>query len=950
MMLGLPLAFASPLVLFALAALPALWWLLRLVPPRPRRMRFPPTRILMDIAPKEETPSNSPWWLTLLRLLLAAIIIIAMAGPMWNPPAATSGSRGPVLLMLDDGWPSAASFEQRLRVAADIVASAESAGRAVALVPMARPVIDIPLETPSSVCERLRSLEPMPHTPDRAAIMPAIQKFLSAQPEAEIVWLTDGVDTGRTKAFVDLMAPLVTGRSMTIFNGGTAAPLALAGATNSAGGFSAKVLRANGGQAIAGRVRALDSRGLPLGEAAFAFEDGRTEADVRFDLPVEIRNEITRMDILSERSAGAVQLIDARWARRTIGVVSGATADTAQPLLSPTYYLGRALEPFADIRTVEGASPSEAIVRFIEGRVPMIVLTDVGTVTPVARDALNRFIDNGGILLRFAGTRLAGAQNDDLVPVRLRRGGRQLGGALSWETPQALAPFGRESPFADIPVPADVRVRRQVLAEPDGLLADKTWAQLADGTPLVTAEKRGQGLLILFHVTADTAWSDLPISGAFVDMLKRIAGLSAAGRPAAEGLAAVPGQPRATERVAPTRVLDGFGAFVRPPATAKPIAADWREPATFDFPPGFYGPQEGTIAVNVLGPEERLKPAEFGPLNATIERYRLGEPVDLRSPLVAAALILLLVDGLIVFLIAGGLARLPFGRRSAAASLLLAAMAGLALAPGTADAQTRRSQDRPIISTGNAADDAAIRATQSTRLAYVVTGSREVDDVSRAGLEGLTRFLSARTALEPAQPQGVDIARDELAFFPLLYWPVVAGAAEPSPQALLKLDAYMKQGGMVIFDTRDALTARPGQQSPAQATLRRILAGLDIPELEAVPRDHVLARAFFILREFPGRYAEGITWVEAIPPASEEEAARPARASDSVSPIVITANDLASAWAIDRQGNPLLPVQGEARQRELSFRFGVNLVMYALTGNYKTDQVHVPALLERLGN
>ena len=153
-MLGLPLAFASPLVLFALAALPALWWLLRLVPPRPRRVRFPPTRILMDIAPKEETPSHSPWWLTALRLLLAALIILAMAGPMWNPPAATGGARGPVLLLLDDGWPSAATFDQRQRVASEIIASAESAGRAVAFVPTSRPVVDIALETPATVRER----------------------------------------------------------------------------------------------------------------------------------------------------------------------------------------------------------------------------------------------------------------------------------------------------------------------------------------------------------------------------------------------------------------------------------------------------------------------------------------------------------------------------------------------------------------------------------------------------------------------------------------------------------------------------------------------------------------------------------------------------------------------------------------------------------------------------
>ncbi|QCI63484.1 DUF4159 domain-containing protein [Phreatobacter stygius] len=950
MMLGLPLAFASPLVLFALAALPALWWLLRLVPPRPRRVKFPPTKILIDIAPKEETPSRSPWWLTALRLLLATLIILAMAGPMWNPPATTSGARGPVLLLIDDGWPSAAAFEQRLRVANQIIASAESAGRPVAFASTAKPVITIGIETPSSVRERLRSLEPSPHTPDRSGVLPPLGRFLAAQPQAEIVWLTDGIDTGRSQAFLAQLKETVGSHTLTVYDGGTPPVLALTGATNTSGGFNALIIRAEPGPAQVGRVRALDTRGLPIGESTYAFEPGKTEAEVRFDLPVEIRNDITRLDIVGERSAGAVQLIDARWQRRTIGVISGATADTAQPLLSPTYYLGRALEPFADIRTVEGASPSEAAIRFVEGRVPMIVLTDVGTVTAEARDALNRFIDNGGILLRFAGTRLAGAQNDDLVPVKLRRGGRQLGGALSWETPQALAAFTRDSPFADIAVPADVRVRRQVLAEPDGLLADKTWAQLLDGTPLVTAEKRGRGLLVLFHITADTAWSDLPLSGAFVEMLKRIAGLSAAGRPAAEGLAGLPGQARANERVAPNRVLDGFGGFIRPPATAKPIPADWREPATADYPPGFYGPPDGTVAVNALGADERLKPLDLRPLGAAIERYRVGEPVDLRSPLVIAALILLLADGIAVFVIAGGLARLTGGRAARTAAVLLALGAMATLFGGPADAQTRRAQDRPPISTGNPADDAAVRATQATRLAYVITGSREVDEISRAGMDGLTRFLSARTALEPATPQGVDIGRDEMAFFPMLYWPIVAGAGEPTPQALLKLDAYMKQGGMVIFDTRDAATARPGQASPAQATLRRILAGLDIPELEQVPRDHVLARAFFILREFPGRHSDGSTWVEAIPPASEDEPARPARASDSVSPIIITANDLAAAWAIDRQGNPLLPVQGEARQRELAYRFGVNLVMYALTGNYKTDQVHVPALLERLGN
>src|SRR5262249_56000450 len=67
-MMGLPLGFAQPLVLLGLLSIPVLWWLLRLIPPQPRRIDFPPTRLLFQIKPKEETPQKTPWWLTLLRL------------------------------------------------------------------------------------------------------------------------------------------------------------------------------------------------------------------------------------------------------------------------------------------------------------------------------------------------------------------------------------------------------------------------------------------------------------------------------------------------------------------------------------------------------------------------------------------------------------------------------------------------------------------------------------------------------------------------------------------------------------------------------------------------------------------------------------------------------------------------------------------------------------------
>ena len=244
---------------------------------------------------------------------------------------------------------------------------------------------------------------------------------------------------------------------------------------------------------------------------------------------MELRNDIARLEIVSEHSAGAVQLLDKRWRRRTVGIMTGSTADTAQPLLASNFYLQRALAPFADVRLADKGSTAEAVTGFIDQHVPMMILADVGNVTGTVHDKLLAWVDAGGVLVRFAGPRLA-ASEDDLVPVKLRRGGRILGGALSWEKPQPLASFSHDGPFAGMTVPNDITVTRQVLAEPEAGLADRTWAALADGTPLVTAVKHGKGEIVLFHVTADARWSNLPLSGAFVDMLKRLVAILALSR------------------------------------------------------------------------------------------------------------------------------------------------------------------------------------------------------------------------------------------------------------------------------------------------------------------------------------------------------------------------------------------------------------------------------------
>ena len=933
-MLGLPLlTFASPFALAALAALPAIWLLLRVTPPQPRRIDFPPLRILFDLLPQRETPARTPWWLLLMRLAIAALLILAAAGPVWNPVA--GGGRGPLLLILDNGFTAAHDWRDRARLAMErIEAAGRDGGRVVAVLATADPAMEIQPLAPAAALDRLRALKPHPHLPDRRVHFASIERFMAASPGAEVVWISDGVAGADGQAFSEGLARVKGDGPFTVLKTERATALALAGVESAAGQLSVRLVRAEPNGRDAGALRALDQKNLPLADASFTFQPGATETEARFDLPIDMRNAIVRIEILGERSAGAVILLDERGKRRRVGLVSGATTDQAQPLLAPTYYLTRALSPYAELREGRGGA-ADAIAHLLDEQVSVLVLADIGALDRDTLARVTQFVERGGLLLRFAGSRLA-AGNDDLVPARLRRGGRSLGGTLSWDTPKTLAPFTRESPFFGLSIPGDLGVRRQILAEPDGDLARKTWASLQDGTPIVTADKRGEGLVVLFHVTADATWSNLPLTGLFVDMLRRITALSGA---MTEANAEANGG--AAQALPPQRTLDGFGVFTSPPATARAVTRAYAERATAEHPPGFYGPADAPLAVNALAIGDRLNLLDFAPLNARVAPLASAETVDFRAPLLILALLLFLGDTLASLWLSGHLGSLGARLRRVGATATV-----LILTLGSVASPEVRAEERPLPPITR--EDA--QAAQATRLAYVVTGDAQVDATSKAGLTGLTQMLASRTALEPGEPVGIDLQRDELAFYPLLYWPVVAGRPLPSDAALRRLDAFMKNGGTVVFDTRDAMSARPGgAPSPEAQQLRRMLATLDIPELEPVPRDHVLTKTFYLLDNFPGRYATGQTWVEALPLASETER-RPARAGDGVSPIVIPSNDLASAWAVGRRGEALYPVVGsDPRQREMAFRGGVNIVMYTLTGNYKADQVHVPALLERLG-
>jgi hypothetical protein len=891
--------FAAPWVLLALPALPLLWWLLRVTPPAPRSESFPAIRLLMGLHAREETPARTPWWLLLLRMIAATLVILGLARPVLDAGSTLAGS-GPVLLVVDNGWASAGDWPRRMQAANIVLDRAERAGRQVALLATAPDGTGAELQATAALPvadlrARVAALHPEPWPPDRAAAAKALGAW--HQPGTAVVYLDDGLTHGGD--FAPFAAALGEAGTVTELRGQSVLGRLLLPPRNEADQLVARLAQVP--QSLAGHavVLAQSGDGRTLARATMDLPTGAREADAAIALPPELRNRLSRLVLEGSPSAAAVVLLDERWRRRPVGILAGdlATADT--PFAGSLYYLRRALAPFTEVREADLAT-------LLQRELSVLILADRPLPAGAERDALTKWVEQGGLLIRFAGSRTAEqpiGETDSLMPVKLLGGDRQLGGALSWAEPAGVAQFGASSPFAGLTVPEEVKVNRQVLAEPSADLTGHTWAALADGTPLVTQATRGAGRVVLFHVTANADWSNLPLSGLFVEMLRRLVALSAGVAPTSDNTV-----------LAPAETLDGYGLLSTPPQAATGLRADEIAGAIASprHPPGLYGPENGRRVLN-LGANLPAPEAAPPVPGARVEDYSAAAPERALGPgLLAAAVLLLAID----LLIALGLRGLLRPSRVAAA-LLLALLA----APG---AQALESNPNPAL---------------ATRLGYIATGDAQLDAVSRAGLEGLSEYVNRRTAATLVEPDSVEPGKTDLSFYPLLYWPISADAQPLSSEQAAALNDYMSRGGIVLVDTRDSGSGA-GFAPGTGSALQRVAQGLLIPQLAPLTTEHVLARAFYLLQDFPGRYTGESVWVQ-----RDQD-----RTNDSVSPVIIGGNDWAAAWAVDENGrNPYAVIPGGARQRTLAYRFGVNLVMYALTGNYKGDQVHVPAILQRLG-
>ncbi len=873
------LTLLAPLTLLGLLALPLIWWILRISPPKPKQQIFPPLPILRGVETDEETPNATPWWLLIFRILMVALAVFALSLPLIvkdNDDAST-----PLTLVIDDSALSAPVWDDLLDEARRQVRAARRANQDVVLVIGDDTAEAVPA---SEALNRLRSAQP------RAVTSPATVPDLPGG--RRTIYLSSGATLGDADlpdALRDADATLVLPDSATDV-------IVPGDVRETADGFEADWHAVSGGRGAT--IQALNGRGEVLAAHEIVFAPGQTLATASISLPPQLRSRVARLKVAGSRASVSTLLLDDSFGRPLVGVLAPASG-TSSPLLSEDFYAEQALAPNADLfigdaEDVLSLNPSVLVM-------PDIMSSDAPEIVD--------YIESGGVLVRFAGPQLAKAP-DELVPVELRTGGRSIGGALAWETPQRLAPFPAESPFAGLETPADITVSKQVMARPGAETDARTWARLEDGSPVVTASVRGDGRIVLFHVTAGPEWSNIAISGLYVEMLKRILPLAKS-------------RPTVTSASSGEWVLDRqlgpFGQLRAPPPQVISIDdAELASPPADQFP-GLYRQGTRTVALNAVRAPETLRAIDARGLDTIQMSGR--DPRSLAGTLLGLALALLALDMVLSALLSGKLSRLRPSRALSTAAVLFIAFTAVP----SAEAQDTRVQD----------------AALGLHLAYIETGDARTDGLSDTALISLADQLTRRTTIEPVGVHGVSPDDAGLELYPFLYWPIRTDTPALTEAERTSINRYIAAGGTLVLDTADEeeRALRGGAPHPG---LARVTDGLNIGRLAKIHEDHVMTKSFYLMQVFPGRWANGPVFVETTGATSGGR--------DGVSAAIIGSNGWAAAWARDETVGTLVELSNDIpRQREMASRFGVNLAMYTLSGNYKADQVHAAELVERLG-
>jgi len=889
-----PLIFLYPWLLTALSLIPILWFILRALPPRAKKVKFSAFFLLKDISTNIKTPAHTPWWILLLRALMLFFFIIAFAEPIAQPSENIPGnSKGNVLFIIDNGWAAASNWQLRKDKINSYIARLKRENRNVIIIPTSASrksgkVNSYGPMTADNAKKWISELEPNPWFSSYNKVLKEIQKDLREKSINYTIFFSDGLKA--PKELLDITQDLIIDNNVNNpyilkYNGDKRSRL----------NFSIELLNQLNAAKDTALIAYADN-GSIVDSLEITIPSGVKNYNFSWNIVPQIKEKIFKFSLKQKNMASTIFLVNSLWRKHPVGIIASSEKKDNKDFLSDVYYLRRALEKNSKV-TINNFK------ELSKNKISALILPDSTSLTEDDKKSLMDWVKAGGFLIRFAGSNLAANVETNLLPVKLRYGQRAMSGSMTWEKPLHLAEISKKSPLYGLKIPSNIIVRQQVISNPSLELFKKTWLKLEDGTPLITGSTIGNGTIILVHTTAGPNWSNFCYSGFYVEALERMISLS-------NGI----NNYEAHNLLPPLMLLDGFGNFYSLSENDNIVDSINSEEdfnPSVHMPPGIYGDRYESKIFNLGEALQKMKPLKNIPFSLNVETYKESGEFNLKVFFLKTAFILLFFE--------------------LAATLRIRGIISLVILLFTLF--------NPNIS--QAKNKTATSLVTTINLAYIKTGDNNIDRTSYNGLKGLGEVISSRTSVKISDIVGINVNLNDLSFYPFIYWPMVSGQNNLSLSATLNVKNYLDHGGIILFDTRDMQFGNKGNASALGVRkLRSLTKNLSIPELIKIPKDNILRRSFYLLDNFPGRFAGGDLWVEKEPDPNY----------DSVTSIIIGSNDWASAWSrnIRDLSSYRIEPNGEI-QREMAYRFGVNLLMMSLTGNYKSDQIHISKILERIG-
>ncbi|MED5423642.1 MAG: DUF4159 domain-containing protein [Pseudomonadota bacterium] len=918
------LQFITPMALWAALALPILWFVFKTIPPHPRLIKLPTARFLKDIETEDSQKDDIPWWLKLLRIILMACVILAAAGPYLAPKQPVKIDGDAIAIIMDNSWAAAPQVEKQRTKAASLINLAEQKGKKIVLIetiPEHKNISPIKLLIPAEARNRVKHIQIYPWEADHAALLNNFKEQESILSKAKtFYWLGHGYNDGDINALSKYLRNF--GKVIYFDPDSKTRARVIKGALNKDGKDTYKYAQFDGFYYNDQRDYKLflkDSFSNVLGFMNFDEIRNNTNEDLAPLWDALSNNDDTApsyIQIGPYKHAASTYFLPAEILKQKVGIVSGQdTVDREiSPLIQAIYYISKA---------VEGKAPYsiDPVDKLLDWGAKLIIVPENYVLNQSDMDKLSKWVKQGGTLLRFPPNQQDGLNAEDiLLPVELLKEERSIAGRIDWQEPLSLAKIPEDSPLAGIPFDKQLEIKRQVLAVPSARDNASIWAVASDGTPIISARDEGQGRIILIHTQAKPGWSNMPLTGFFVNVLHRIIDISSGAR-------------MQTSKSSDTESMTqmGFTPYKKISAQGELIPADHTQielsiqdlrnkPLSYDYWPGIYHSNNAEYIVNLgdkLGPLNLINARQ---LNADIQPYSYDRNINLRIYFIIAALVLFFIEWIVVALLSGAGQRINIIQIVRKANLFIPLFMAVSI----------------LSLPAAAADDDASRAN-SLNLAYVETSNPIVNAMAQKGLQYVANALTQRTALLNVRVVGVNIAKDDLAFYPLLYWPIENQTLDDESYA--RSNDYINTGGMLFIDIRNGRKLAQSFYSRNQP-LHTLGEKLFIPLLSPLPQNHVLRKSYYLVSRdnIGGRHASGDIWLDlgGNTPKTDESTEE---TSQHVASLIIGSNDWIGIWSDEN---------ADIYKRENALRFAINLVMYALTGTYKQDQVHTKAILERL--